>query len=130
MSLFRDIGKRPDGTAKEKCESPGVMAACPDIAGQQVEIVYAQANLSLVVALVANPLILSRFMKRTTRLGHIVKPEDDLRHLKKIYVGAVSWALNHRFRVICMITASLAVVAALMAFKLVKVEIHIGIPGK
>ena len=77
---------------------------------------------SLVVALVANPLILSRFMKRTTRLGHIVKPEDDLRHLKKIYVGAVSWALNHRFRVICMITASLAVVAALMAFKLVKVE--------
>jgi len=52
MSLFRDIGKRPDGTAKEKCESPGVMAACPDITGQQVEIVYAQANLSLVVALV------------------------------------------------------------------------------
>jgi diguanylate cyclase (GGDEF)-like protein/PAS domain S-box-containing protein len=52
MSLFRDIGKRPEGTAQEMCVSPGVVAACPDITGQQVEIVYAQANLALVVALV------------------------------------------------------------------------------
>ena len=77
---------------------------------------------SLVVALVANPLILSRFMKRTTRQGQIVKPEDDLRRLKKIYVGAVSWALNHRSQVVCMIVASLVAVVGLMAFKLVKVE--------
>jgi multidrug efflux pump len=77
---------------------------------------------SLVVALVANPLILSRFMQRTTRLGRIVKPEEDLRRLKNIYVCGVSWALNHRFWVVCLIVASLAGAVGLMAFKLVKVE--------
>jgi len=77
---------------------------------------------SLVVALVANPLILSMFMKRTTRQGQIVKPEEDLRQLKRIYVRGVSWALNHRLSVVCMIIASLLAAVGLMAFKLVKVE--------
>ena len=77
---------------------------------------------SLVVALVANPLILSRFMKRTTRKGAIVRPEDDLRRAKRFYVRGVSWALNHRFGVVCMIIASLMAATGLMAFKLVKVE--------
>jgi diguanylate cyclase (GGDEF)-like protein/PAS domain S-box-containing protein len=52
MSLFRDNGKRPEGTAQEMCVSPAGVPADQDITGQQVEIVYAQANLSLVVALV------------------------------------------------------------------------------
>jgi len=51
MRLFRDIGERPDETAQEMCASPGGIAACPDITAQQVEIVYSQANLALVVAL-------------------------------------------------------------------------------
>ncbi|MGD9366436.1 MAG: efflux RND transporter permease subunit [Desulfobacteraceae bacterium] len=77
---------------------------------------------SLVVALVANPLILSRFMKRTTRDGEIVRPEEDLKTLKRVYVRAVSWALNHRFWVVCIIAAALAAAFSLLALKLVKVE--------
>ncbi len=77
---------------------------------------------SLVVALVANPLILSVLMKRTTRQGHIVKPTEDLKRLKKLYVRWVSWALNHRFWVVCLIVISLTAAVGLMALKLVKVE--------
>jgi multidrug efflux pump len=77
---------------------------------------------SLVVALVANPLILGWFMQRTTRHGRIVRPEEDLRRTKRLYVRGVSWALNHRWRVVLLIFLSLAAVAAMMAFKLVKVE--------
>jgi multidrug efflux pump subunit AcrB len=77
---------------------------------------------SLVIALVANPLILSQFMKRTVKQGRIVKPEDDLRKLKAYYVAAVSWALNHRLQVICLIVLSLMVSFSLLAFKLIKVE--------
>jgi multidrug efflux pump len=77
---------------------------------------------SLVVALVANPLILSRFMRRTTRDGRIVRPEEDLRRFKKIYVRGVSWALNHRWRVVVLIFISLAAVAVMLGLKLVKVE--------
>ncbi len=77
---------------------------------------------SLVIALIANPLILSFFMKQTTKKGRIVKPEDDLKWLKKIYVRGVSWALNHRFQVVGMICLSLVLAACLLAFKLVKVD--------
>jgi multidrug efflux pump len=77
---------------------------------------------SLVIALVANPLILSRFMKQTKHKGRIVKPEEDLKRLKKIYVRGVSWALNHRFWIICMICLSLGMAFGLLAFKLVKVD--------
>ncbi len=77
---------------------------------------------SLVAALVAGPLILSRFMKRTTRKGQIVSPEEDLKRLKRIYVRAVSWALNHRGIVVCIIIASLGAAVSLVALNLVKVE--------
>jgi len=77
---------------------------------------------SLVVALVANPLILSMIMKRTRKEGKIVRPEDDLRQLKKLYVRAVSWALNHRFWVIIMIFVCLGGAFSLVAMKVVKVE--------
>ena len=77
---------------------------------------------SLVVALVANPLILSLFMKRTTRKGEIVSPEEDLRQLKKIYVSWVSWALNHRFMLVCLIIAGLVGAVGLVVGGLVKVE--------
>ena len=77
---------------------------------------------SLVVALVANPLILGRIMKRTRKEGKIVPPEDDLRQLKKLYVRAVSWALSHRFWVIVMIFVCLGGVFGLLAMKVVKVE--------
>ncbi|MCW8984617.1 MAG: hypothetical protein OQK55_04695, partial [Thermoanaerobaculales bacterium] len=76
---------------------------------------------SLVVALVANPLILGRFMQRTTRDGRIVQPEEDLRWLKRFYVWGVSWALNHRWQVVVLIFISLAAVAAMLGLKLVKV---------
>ena len=77
---------------------------------------------SLVIALVANPLILSLLMKQTRKKGQIVKPEEDLKRLKALYVRAVSWALNHRFWVICMIFLSLGAAVSMLAFKLVKVE--------
>ena len=77
---------------------------------------------SLIIALIANPLVLARFMKRTTKNGEIARPEDDLRRLKKIYVRGVSWALNHRFIVICMIVLSLLFALSLVALKLVKVD--------
>ena len=77
---------------------------------------------SLVIALIANPLILSMLMKRTVKQGQIVAPEEDLKRLKRIYVRAVSWALNHRFLVVCLIILSLALALSLPALKLVKVE--------
>ena len=77
---------------------------------------------SLVVALVANPLILSRFMKRTTKNGEIVRPEEDLKQLKRFYVSGVSWALNHRFWVVCLVVLSLVLAIGLVALKLVKIE--------
>jgi len=77
---------------------------------------------SLVVALVANPLVLGMIMKRTRKQGKIVRPEDDLRQLKKLYVRGVSWALNHRFWVIVMIFLCLGGAFGLVAMKVVKVE--------
>lgn len=77
---------------------------------------------SLVVALVANPLILSMFMKRTVKQGQIVKPEEDLKQLKKLYVRSISWALNHRLMIVGLIVVSLMGVFSLLAFKLVKVD--------
>ena len=77
---------------------------------------------SLVIALIANPLILSVLMKRTVKQGQIVKPEEDLKKLKKIYVRAVSWALSHRFRVIILIFLSLTLALSLPAMNLVKME--------
>lgn len=77
---------------------------------------------SLVIALVANPLILSRFMKRSVKQGEIVRPEEDLKWLKRIYVRVVSWALNHRFRVVLLVVLSLVLAVGLLAFKLVKIE--------
>ncbi|BBO89282.1 efflux RND transporter permease subunit [Desulfosarcina ovata] len=77
---------------------------------------------SLVIALIANPLILSRFMKQTVKAGQIVKPEEDLKQLKRLYVRVVSWSLNHRFRVVCLIVLSLTMAVGLVALKLVKVE--------
>ncbi|MBW1790513.1 MAG: efflux RND transporter permease subunit, partial [Deltaproteobacteria bacterium] len=77
---------------------------------------------SLVVALVANPLILSMIMKRTRKEGKIVNPKDDLRQLKKLYVRGVTWALNHRFWVIVMIFVCLGGAFGLLAKGVVKVE--------
>jgi len=77
---------------------------------------------SLVVALVANPLILSMIMKRSRKDGRIVSPEEDLRQLKRIYVRGVTWALNHRFLVIVIIFVCLGSALGLVAGGLVKVE--------
>ncbi len=77
---------------------------------------------SLVVALVANPLILSMIMKRTRKEGKIARPEDDLRQLKKLYVRGVTWALNHRFWVIVIIFVCLGGAFGLLAKEIVKVE--------
>ncbi|MGD9189001.1 MAG: efflux RND transporter permease subunit [Desulfobacteraceae bacterium] len=77
---------------------------------------------SLVIALIANPLILSMLMKRTVKDGQIVKPEEDLRQLKRLFVRGISWALNHRVLVVCFIFISLLGALSLLALKLVKVE--------
>ena len=77
---------------------------------------------SLVVALVANPLILGMIMQRTVKKGQIVRPEDDLRQLKKLYVRGVTWALNHRFLVVVMIFLCLGGAFGLLAAGMVKVE--------
>jgi multidrug efflux pump len=77
---------------------------------------------SLVVALIANPLILSLLMKRTVKKGRIKRPEDDLRRFKKLYVRGASWALNHRFWVVVLICCSLFGVAMMLKHKIVKVD--------
>lgn len=77
---------------------------------------------SLMVALVANPLILSMIMKRTRKEGKIAPPEDDLKQLKKLYVRGVTWALSHRVWVIIMIFACLGGAFGLLAKEVVKVE--------
>ncbi|MGD9332166.1 MAG: efflux RND transporter permease subunit, partial [Desulfobacterales bacterium] len=77
---------------------------------------------SLVVALVANPLILSMIMQRSLKDGRIVRPEDDLRQLKKLYVRGVAWALNHRFLLVVAILVCLGGAFGLVARGLVKVE--------
>ncbi|MDY6878857.1 MAG: efflux RND transporter permease subunit [Thermodesulfobacteriota bacterium] len=79
---------------------------------------------SLIIALVATPLVLSVAMHQTKRKGEIVGPEEDLRRLKKRYVLAVSWALNHRFVVICFIMLSLAFALGLLRYKVVKIDMY------
>lgn len=77
---------------------------------------------SLIVALVASPLILSLFMKRTVKKGRIVRPEEDLRRLKKLYVRGVTWALNHRLILILLTLACLLMAGNLVALKIIKIE--------
>ena len=77
---------------------------------------------SLVVALIANPLLLSMFMKRTVKNGRIVKPEEDLKQLKRIYVRGISWALNHRGWLVCLVILSLVGALSMPALKLIKIE--------
>jgi len=77
---------------------------------------------SLIIALIANPLILARFMKRSVKDGRIIRPEEDLAGLKKLYVRGVSWALNHRFMIVIFVILSLAWATSLVARKIVKVE--------
>ena len=77
---------------------------------------------SLIVALVANPLILRFFMKRGMKKGALTKPEDDLRRLKIIYERVVSAALNHRFLVVLIMLAALGGAFSLLALKFVQVQ--------
>ncbi|HEU20426.1 MAG TPA: efflux RND transporter permease subunit [Deltaproteobacteria bacterium] len=77
---------------------------------------------SLIVALIANPLILSRFMHRSVKDGTIVGPEEDLKQLKRHYERLVIWALNHRFVIVMIVTISMLSVGALFYFKIVKIE--------
>ena len=77
---------------------------------------------SLVVALVANPLILSRFMSRSEKGGRIVSPEEDLKRLKASYVPSLLWALNHRAAIIAVLTVGMLGIAATFYFKIVKIE--------
>jgi multidrug efflux pump subunit AcrB len=77
---------------------------------------------SLIVALIANPLALSRFMHRSVKDGIIVGPEEDLKKLKAQYERAVTWGLNHRSVIILILTVSMLSVGALFHFKIVKIE--------
>jgi len=77
---------------------------------------------SLIVALVASPLILSLFMKQTLKKGRIVRPEEDLHRLKKLYVLGVTWALNHRMILVLITLACLLIAGNLVALKVIKIE--------
>lgn len=77
---------------------------------------------SLLVALIANPLILSRFMNRAIRDGKVVSPEEDLKYLKKLYGRIIIWSLNHRVFIITILTLGMFSVAGLFALKVVKIE--------
>jgi multidrug efflux pump len=77
---------------------------------------------SLIVALIAGPLVLSRFMSRSVQDGTIVSPEHDLRRLKRWYVRGVSWALNHRFIIVVLTILSLAWAGGLIGMNIVKIE--------
>jgi CzcA family heavy metal efflux pump len=77
---------------------------------------------SLIVALIANPLILARFMKQKVKKGRIVSPEDDLRRLKKLYVRGVTFALNHRALLVLATLLSLGWAISMVAFHLVQIE--------
>jgi len=77
---------------------------------------------SLIVSLIANPLLLSRFMKRSVKDGRIVRPEEDLAFLKKVYVRLVSSALNHRFVVVLLTICSMAWAISLVGMNVVKIE--------
>lgn len=77
---------------------------------------------SLIVSLVASPLLLSLFMKRTVKEGRIVRPEEDLRRLKKIYVWGVTSALNHRFLLILGTLVSLLIAGSLVKLDVIDVE--------
>jgi multidrug efflux pump subunit AcrB len=77
---------------------------------------------SLLVALVANPIVLARFMKQTHKQGRIVRPEEDLRLLKKIYVKTVTWAMNRRLLVLTISILALAGAGSLVGLNIVKIE--------
>jgi multidrug efflux pump subunit AcrB len=77
---------------------------------------------SLIVALIANPLVLVRFMKQTKKAGRVVRPEEDLRRLKQYYVRGVSWALNHR-----VILVLITILSLLVAVNLIDPENKMGI---
>ena len=77
---------------------------------------------SLIIALIANPLVLARFMKRTVKKGRVIRPEEDLVRLKRLYVSGVSWALNHRFIIVLFTILSLAWAVSLIGMKVIKIE--------
>ena len=78
---------------------------------------------SLIVALVSNPLILSRIMKQTIKKGRVRRPEEDLRYLKKLYVRFVVSALNHRVLVVGIVILTMAAVGGLFGLKIIKTEL-------
>ncbi len=90
--------------------------------GYMPKTVTIALSASLIVALVANPLVLAKFMKRSVKDGRIVRPEEDLVRFKKLYVRAVSWALNHRFWIVIMMILGLAWAMSLIGLKVVEVE--------
>ena len=77
---------------------------------------------SLIVALVTTPLVLNRFMKQSLKGGQVIRPEEDLRWMKKLYVVAVSWALNRRFIMVMLTLLAMVWVGSLLYFKVVEVE--------
>ncbi|MBN2688025.1 MAG: efflux RND transporter permease subunit, partial [Deltaproteobacteria bacterium] len=97
----------------------GVMGKFMGFMPKTVSIALAS---SLIVALIANPLFLARFMHRSVKEGTIVGPEEDLKRLKQIYGRAVTWAMNHRCVIVIIITVSMISVGALFYFKIVKIE--------
>ena len=77
---------------------------------------------SLLVALVANPLVLSRLMKQSVKKGRVVRPEEESRLIKKIYTRVAARALNHRVVVVFLSLAALVWAGSLLGLKYVEVE--------
>jgi len=77
---------------------------------------------SLIVALIANPLVLSRFMKQSVRGGRVVRPEEDLRRLKNLYVRLVTWTMNRKGLMVCLTLLALAWALSMFQLKVIKIE--------
>ncbi len=77
---------------------------------------------SLIVALVSNPLILSRLMSRTGKGGKLLSPEEDLRRTKYLYKKVATFSLNHPFIIFIGSILLLASCAIPFYFKIVQIE--------
>lgn len=77
---------------------------------------------SLIVALIGSPLVLSRVMKQKIKSGRVMRPEEDLARLKKIYVRGVTWSLHHRFIMVLLMLTALFAAGSLIGTNVIKTE--------
>ncbi len=79
---------------------------------------------SMVVAMVANPIILSRFIKLKSRRGGggPVPVEQDLARFKSFYERLIIWAINRRYLVVAIAVAVFCLALAIPGANLIEVD--------